>query len=145
MLHILRISYLNHIIHSMTRYTFIVERMYRIVNSNLYAIVLLPYLWRLQCVFLFNNIVYVFIMICKQYCWHSTTYLSQYVILFARALFDRMIFVFCCKACVYSPSLAQYFRSIVSLEVIYYQNCFSYLSKVFVLLSNNIYGLNLAA
>jgi hypothetical protein len=99
MLHILYISYLNHIIHSMTCYTSIIQRMYRIVNSNLYAIVWLPYLWRLQCIFLFNNIVYIFIMICKQYCWHSSTYLFQSAILFTRALFDRMIFVFCCKTC----------------------------------------------
>lgn len=77
MLHILHISYLNHIIHSMTCYMSVVQRMYRIVNSNLYAIIWLPYLWQLQCSFLFNNIVYVFIMICKQYCWHSSKYLSQ--------------------------------------------------------------------
>jgi hypothetical protein len=99
-IHVAHISYLNHIFHSMTRYASVVQRMYRIVNSNLYAIVLLPYLWRFQCIFLFNNIVYVFIMICKQYCWHSSTYLSQYVILFTTALFDRIIFVFCCKTCV---------------------------------------------
>lgn len=95
-LHISHIS-LNHIIYSMTRYTSIVQRMYGTVNSNAYAILWLPYFWWLPCISLFNNIVYIFIVICKQYCWHSSTYLPQSAILFTRAPFDRMISIFSWK------------------------------------------------